>query len=554
MVELKVWVDGIQRVICGVTESTSCQDVVIALAQATGRTGRFTLIEKWRDNERLLSPSDNPLKILHKWGEYAHEVQFVLRQRQEGKQRTDKFLHNFTPPPSHGSVGGGNSATSIKKSLTFSGAHNYSFQTKPSARVQPRHAIQENSSLESLEEEPSASDIPLSKHSTENISTSYAKSGGPPSSSSSYSSSPYSSLDKKHYQGAFQRVTNSSATNSTLGGGQSSGQPQTSALFRSRNQPYPGVGRSPVASIAPQVGGGSWNHGHSHAPSPLTDIEKSPQEFAQYDQNQNAKGIVENHQDLEELDLDQSLAEEAAKLHIDQAFGLDEYRNIVPAKTQTDDLIELINMQHEKLVKQEAQLKDLDEEIQYWEKQDRESSHQASLIEDEIKRLEYAKEQYELEMKDTDSVKLEEELQLLQQNDKTLQSEITLFKSKTSNSETDLLQSKNKIRLLLDDIDEEKLALNKRQQEEKEEELKILSEVSKLQKELKDLLTESEQERSKVEEVEKEVKEVEESLITKKKEITNLEQGIKTVNLELFMKTPTELHTVEIADVHGEVY
>lgn len=36
--ELKVWVDGVQRVVCGVTEATTCQEVVIALAQAIGRS------------------------------------------------------------------------------------------------------------------------------------------------------------------------------------------------------------------------------------------------------------------------------------------------------------------------------------------------------------------------------------------------------------------------------------------------------------------------------------------------------------------------------------
>ena len=34
--ELKVWVDGIQRVVCGVSEQTTCQEVVIALARAIG--------------------------------------------------------------------------------------------------------------------------------------------------------------------------------------------------------------------------------------------------------------------------------------------------------------------------------------------------------------------------------------------------------------------------------------------------------------------------------------------------------------------------------------
>lgn len=83
IMELKVWVEGIQRVVCGVTESTTCQvsklklygiffifviinlhqDVVYALAHATGKTGRFTLIERWRNNERLLAPQDHPVTV-----------------------------------------------------------------------------------------------------------------------------------------------------------------------------------------------------------------------------------------------------------------------------------------------------------------------------------------------------------------------------------------------------------------------------------------------------------------------------------------------------------
>lgn len=39
------------------------QDVVFALAHATGKVGRFTLIERWRNNERLLAPQEYPLKV-----------------------------------------------------------------------------------------------------------------------------------------------------------------------------------------------------------------------------------------------------------------------------------------------------------------------------------------------------------------------------------------------------------------------------------------------------------------------------------------------------------
>ena len=171
--ELKVWVEGIQRVICGVTEATTCQDVVIALAHATGKTGRFTLVERWRENERLLAPSEAPLRVLHKWGEYASDVQFILRHSDKDKKRaereakrTDKFLHNFTPHQQERRSSG----SGIKKSLTFSGAHTFF----PPAKPTPKHVAPENSSLESLDEHMSY--------------TSY---------SSKSSTSPYASLDKQ---------------------------------------------------------------------------------------------------------------------------------------------------------------------------------------------------------------------------------------------------------------------------------------------------------------------------------------------------------------------
>lgn len=133
--ELKVNVDGYVRVVCGVTEETTCQDVVIALAHAMGRTGRFSLLEKWRIQERSLPPWERPLKVLQKWGEYAAEVQFTLQQtdREDVRKATDainkvgitgpeRCTQNFSPPPPVES--------NVKRSLTFSGAHCYSQSQK----------------------------------------------------------------------------------------------------------------------------------------------------------------------------------------------------------------------------------------------------------------------------------------------------------------------------------------------------------------------------------------------------------------------------------------
>ncbi|KAJ3593917.1 hypothetical protein NHX12_006250 [Muraenolepis orangiensis] len=85
--ELKVWVDGVVRVVCGLSNTTSCQDVVIALAQAIGQTGCYILILKLRGTERHLDATDCPLQAVAQLGQQATEVQFVLR-------RTGRVLSN----------------------------------------------------------------------------------------------------------------------------------------------------------------------------------------------------------------------------------------------------------------------------------------------------------------------------------------------------------------------------------------------------------------------------------------------------------------------------
>uniref|UniRef100_H3CET5 Ras association domain family member 8a n=1 Tax=Tetraodon nigroviridis TaxID=99883 RepID=H3CET5_TETNG len=135
--ELKVWVDGVQRVVCGVTEATTCQEVVIALAQAIGRTGRYTLIEKWRDTERHLAPHESPVASLNTWGQYAGDVQLILhrtgpslteRPPSEGPplRGPERGLHRQSLPPlaklRHPNDRSLRRREPRRKSLTFTGA------------------------------------------------------------------------------------------------------------------------------------------------------------------------------------------------------------------------------------------------------------------------------------------------------------------------------------------------------------------------------------------------------------------------------------------------
>ena len=65
--ELHVWFEGVQRVVCGITPSTTCHDIILALAQAASLTGRYTLTEKFGGSERPLAPEESPLASLVKY-------------------------------------------------------------------------------------------------------------------------------------------------------------------------------------------------------------------------------------------------------------------------------------------------------------------------------------------------------------------------------------------------------------------------------------------------------------------------------------------------------
>ncbi|XP_038866049.1 ras association domain-containing protein 8 [Salvelinus namaycush] len=76
--EVKVSVEGVPRVVCGVTEKTTCQEVVIALAQSLGRPGRYTLQEKFKEFKRNVTPNERLLESLEKYGQQAREIQLTL--------------------------------------------------------------------------------------------------------------------------------------------------------------------------------------------------------------------------------------------------------------------------------------------------------------------------------------------------------------------------------------------------------------------------------------------------------------------------------------------
>ncbi|XP_047435841.1 ras association domain-containing protein 8-like isoform X4 [Mugil cephalus] len=167
--ELKVWVEGVVRVVCGLSLNTPCQDVVIALAQSIGQTGRYILISKLRGNERHLVADDCPLQHLAQLGQLAAEVQFILRRTgpslSEGqdtpssKRRLPLLIPSEPEPIKH---------KLPQKALTFNlGPSTIARRTKPNGAwsPSPRASPEPQTSPVSFLELPPSSVKALSSHS-----------------------------------------------------------------------------------------------------------------------------------------------------------------------------------------------------------------------------------------------------------------------------------------------------------------------------------------------------------------------------------------------------
>ncbi|VDK87969.1 unnamed protein product [Litomosoides sigmodontis] len=82
--EIRVIVDGVERSVSGITDTTTCAQIIYALANATRQKGRFVLIENFRNTEKSLAPLDRPLEMLRKWGIHSNHVTFLLKHLDEG--------------------------------------------------------------------------------------------------------------------------------------------------------------------------------------------------------------------------------------------------------------------------------------------------------------------------------------------------------------------------------------------------------------------------------------------------------------------------------------
>ncbi|XP_029038449.1 ras association domain-containing protein 8 isoform X1 [Osmia bicornis bicornis] len=510
--ELKVWVEGIQRIVCGVTETTTCQDVVYALAHATGQTGRFTLVERWRTNERLLAPYENPLKILMKWGEYSSEVQLILRRSTAENNKASSSLgtrltHSArsngiissasenVATSNSGQDDAKNTTTSssefddlqgcldrnrdIRMSLTFGGLHG--------------NVIENNTEIQ-MENVAIVQPTPHLKNKELNIRKNIQKPAQSPTCASSSESNIHLSQKKVREVPPYRDPPGP-------------GSPPLRTLPPYRDPPPPNLnspGRSQFQS--------GTNVGSPH-------VHKEDQPSSSSNSVKLKRNLIQEFQDTK-----------GQTQSINQLSGQTQNMVTVAYTQRYVELIRLVNKQRDTINAQQADLTKFDAEILYWETKNREQMHQMDFISQEVSRMESTGRLIEEQLKELAHV--EEESEIVRQQEKTLKSEITLLRSKLANCETELLQCKNKIRLVMEELAIEQHNINRETDERQLMERKIITEVEHLQNEVEQAKRSAELASQCAESLKLEVVSLESAIVEKKLQVERLVADMKEANLQ----------------------
>uniref|UniRef100_A0A182PEJ7 Ras-associating domain-containing protein n=1 Tax=Anopheles epiroticus TaxID=199890 RepID=A0A182PEJ7_9DIPT len=129
--EIPVWIKGEQRWISGVSDDTTCGDLIEVLVQQEQGVGAqsqevkdYCITERWRQVEQVLDNGTKIWQIWTAWGKAQPEVKFILR-------RVDGGSHGGAGGPG---VGGGAGATT-------SGTHGTVERDRDSGRGSPTGSI-----------------------------------------------------------------------------------------------------------------------------------------------------------------------------------------------------------------------------------------------------------------------------------------------------------------------------------------------------------------------------------------------------------------------------
>ncbi|KAK2584835.1 hypothetical protein KPH14_007147 [Odynerus spinipes] len=505
--ELKVWVEGIQRIVCGVTENTTCQDVVYALAHATAQTGRFTLVERWRTNERLLAPYENPLKILLKWGEYSSEVQLILRRSTDNNKSPGSSASRVT----HGTRINGTSSMSSE----FGAMNNIPEDSKTSTTILNTDFDDSQGGLERNRD-------------TRKSSTFCGFQGTLTESNMDIQMENIAIVQPTpHFKNKESNIRKNVPQSPTRG--------TTSDVNMHLSQkkvrevpPYrepPGPASPPLRTLPPYRDPPPPNLNSPARSQFVTSINSNNSHIHKEEQASSSctvklkRNLIQEFQDAK-----------GQTQTVTQLSGQASNMMTVAYTQRYVELIRLVNKQRDTISAQQADLTKFDAEIIYWETKNREQMHQMDFISQELNRIEANGRIIEDQLKELAHV--EEESEIVRQQEKTLKSEITLLRSKLANCETELLQCKNKIRFIMEELAVEQHNTNRETDERQIMERKIINEVERLQNEVEQAKRSAELASQCAESLKLEIVSLESAIVEKKLQVERLVADMKEANLQ----------------------
>ncbi|XP_055852020.1 ras association domain-containing protein 8 isoform X2 [Episyrphus balteatus] len=566
--ELKVWVEGIQRIVCGVTVNTTCQDVVFALAHATGKVGRFTLIERWRNNERLLAPTENPLKLLLKWGEYANDVQFILQRSEQTKRPA------AADEKGHSQQFGATTATK-KQPLPSNGSDSeLHLQQSMQQQQQSMHAATEFMPLNRCKELRKSFGSSESPKPIENVGivkgipqrttitptqpspTSPQKSGKhekTPSNLSLPSSTSASDTMVNYYESNSSNEINLAEVRNSLDRRTT---PPMSNINYSHQQDASNNNSNSNENLLDVFNGNTSNNNKYQATNSVSpDLYKNtplissngalvPPPYRDPPPPRNSPMQLQQQTQVKLLEFSSGLGNNFNK-KVDGActnpflsdMGDGDFNDNFFETAQYKDLIQLIKFQREKITSQQSELTKYDAEIVYLENKERDQAQELEAISREITKA----DQIFRQGSEQTLQYVEEENELVKQQEKTLKSEITLLRSKLANCETELLQCKNKIRILMDDVQVEQRAISSRQKDNRQNvERDFLIEMERIQTEIDQAIHNTDSSSKATDNLKKEINMIENAIAEKKRQVEQLVNEMKEVNLQSLAVTPSD--------------
>lgn len=533
--ELKVWVEGIQRIVCGVTDKTTCQDVVYALAHATGKTGRFTLIERWRNNERLLAPQEHPLKVLQKWGEYAQDVQFILQRSALDKANNPHQVAPLSPQPTRSKFPN----TSTKAQSAEPPAV---WKPPPPAASYPGNGVR---SKEGGGARLSPDSGRGSDRTGSDSSNSYPDHNRP--SHNGYNIPKSSSASQMPSSGGLQQ-DNVSATY-----GFTKQQSMPALRPPAYRQPPPGPARNSSPAEPPPYREppppGSVRPPH-YSPPPThrsTHLSRHPSRSSLGGSRGNNSGGFPQHHGLPYRQQQQT--------HPNYPPPPASNYPPPPASSSSTDFSELMNLvtaQQSTLQNQHSDMKQCDAEVNFLEGQiglpptsSSASNNSRSYVQPgsqlemvlaEARRLEEAAHRNEDELR---QLVLEQRgnqnsENLVESEDPNLRAEIMQLKHRLAGTDQELQKTNLTLRRLGDEM--RSMSLEKSRQREAE----LAQEIERLQMEIKTLQKNSEEAANVNQQLSKEVKDVEDQISQRKAEVEKLIQEMREVNMESLAISPPE--------------